>query len=34
MVGKYLIFYKVRDGRVVIARILHSARRRENLVSD
>jgi toxin ParE1/3/4 len=34
IVGKYLVFYEVRDAKIVIARVVHSARRWENLVSD
>jgi toxin ParE1/3/4 len=34
VVGKYLVFYETRDDKLVILRVLHSARRWEDLVSD
>lgn len=32
IVGKYLIFYEHRDEKIVIERVIHSARRWENLL--
>jgi plasmid stabilization system protein ParE len=34
IVGKYLIFYEAHDDSVIISRVLHSARRWEDLVRD